>query len=179
MSSVTGTAFQANRSYAPADLAGLARLGDRGAYGQIVLLYQDRLYNAMLRLVGDADEAAELTRQTLARGLATVDQIMADSPYEWLFGIGCNLALSLLHRNRRRRPFELNDDEKPVRQRVFSAMGRLEAEYRAVLVMREIESFDYQRIADVLALPLATIKSRLFRARLALRDELREAGSRV
>jgi RNA polymerase sigma-70 factor, ECF subfamily len=172
MSSVTGTAFQPNRPLSPADLAALARLGDRGAYGQIVLLYQDRLYNAMLRLVGDPDEAAELTRQSLARGLATIEQLASDSPYEWLFGIGCNLALSLLHRNRRRRPFHLDDQPEPQRH-LYSAMGRLEAEYRAVLVMREIESFDYQRIADVLALPLPTIKSRLFRARLALRDELK------
>jgi RNA polymerase sigma-70 factor, ECF subfamily len=51
----------------PAELATLARLGDRAAFGQIVLLYQDRLFNSLLRLVGDSDEAAELTRQTLSR----------------------------------------------------------------------------------------------------------------
>jgi len=52
-------------------------------------------------------------------------------------------------------------------------LGRLDAEYRAVLVMRDIEGFDYQQMADILSLPLGTLKSRLFRARLALRDELR------
>jgi RNA polymerase sigma-70 factor (ECF subfamily) len=56
---------------------------------------------------------------------------------------------------------------------VLAALGRLDAEYRAVLVMRDIEGFDYQQMADVLGLPLGTLKSRLFRARLALRDELR------
>ena len=58
-------------------------------------------------------------------------------------------------------------------QQVLAALGRLDAEYRAVLVMRDIEGFDYQQMADVLELPLGTLKSRLFRARLALRDELR------
>ena len=58
-------------------------------------------------------------------------------------------------------------------QKVLEALGRLDAEYRAVLVMRDIEGFDYQQMADVLGLPLGTQKSRLFRARLALRDELR------
>src|SRR5213079_3108212 len=58
-------------------------------------------------------------------------------------------------------------------QQVLAALGRLDAEYRAVLVMRDIEGFDYQQMADVLGLPLGTLKSRLFRARLALRDELR------
>jgi len=56
---------------------------------------------------------------------------------------------------------------------VLAALGRLDAEYRAVLVMRDIEGFDYQQMADMLSLPLGTLKSRLFRARLALRDELR------
>ena len=62
---------------------------------------------------------------------------------------------------------------RELHSQVLSALGRLDAEYRAVLVMRDIEGFDYQQMADVLGLPLGTLKSRLFRARLALRDELR------
>jgi len=58
-------------------------------------------------------------------------------------------------------------------QQVVAALGRVDAEYRAVLVMRDIEGFDYQQMAEVLGLPLGTLKSRLFRARLALRDELK------
>ena len=58
-------------------------------------------------------------------------------------------------------------------EQVVAALGRLDPEYRAVLVMRDIEGFDYQQMADVLGLPLGTLKSRLFRARLALRDELK------
>jgi RNA polymerase sigma-70 factor (ECF subfamily) len=57
-------------------------------------------------------------------------------------------------------------------QVVLDALGRVDAEYRAVLVMRDVEGFDYQQMADVLALPLGTLKSRLFRARMALKDEL-------
>ena len=162
----------------PAELATLARLGDRGAFGQIVLLYQDRLFNSLLRLTGDSDEAAELTRQTLARALAKVGEMIGDSPYPWLFGIGCNLALASIHQNRRRREFKLDDPNERL-QAILAALGKLEAEYRAVLVMREIEEFDYQQMSDALTLPVATIKSRLFRARLALRDELQEQGSRV
>src|SRR5262249_42424260 len=58
-------------------------------------------------------------------------------------------------------------------KKVLEALGRLDAEYRAVLVMRDIEGFDYSQMAEVLSLPLGTLKSRLFRARLALRDELK------
>jgi RNA polymerase sigma-70 factor (ECF subfamily) len=58
-------------------------------------------------------------------------------------------------------------------QQVLAALGRLDTDYRAVLVMRDIEGFDYEQMAEVLELPLGTLKSRLFRARLALRDELK------
>jgi RNA polymerase sigma-70 factor (ECF subfamily) len=193
-----------------------AQRGDRGAYGQIVLLYQDRLYNAMLRMVGDREEARELAQETFTRGLANIQSFRGEaSPYTWLFRIAVNLAISQLRKVQRQRTFSLdsngsggsangssrrrdtNDDQAsalldrvsrersagetpPQRlerrerdQAVLAALGRLDAEYRAVLVMRDIEGFDYQQMAEVLGLPLGTLKSRLFRARLALRDELR------
>ncbi len=190
-----------------------AQAGDRAAYGQVVVLYQDRLYNAVLRLVGDRDEAMELTQEAFTRGLIKINSFRGDaSPYTWLFRIAVNLAISQLRKVRRNRVFSLDrpgsrmgangngrydaDDDQasglldrvaqdrserpPDRvenrerdQMVLAALGRLDAEYRAVLVMRDIEGFDYQQMADVLGLPLGTLKSRLFRARLALRDELR------
>jgi RNA polymerase sigma-70 factor (ECF subfamily) len=183
-----------------------AQKGDRGAYGQIVLLYQDRLYNAVLRLVGDREEARELTQEAFTRGLMKLDTFRGDaSPYTWLFRIGVNLAISQLRKVQRNRVFSLDrpasngqgrgddqaaalidrvardKDEAPPQklerrerdEAVLAALGRLDAEYRAVLVMRDIEGFDYQQMADILGLPLGTLKSRLFRARLALRDELR------
>ena len=186
-----------------------AQGGDRGAYGQLVLLYQDRLYNAVLRLVGDREEARELTQEAFMRGLMKIDSFRGDaSPYTWLFRIAVNLAISHLRKVHRFRVFSLDrpsggrngrssgdeqasslvdrvareraDSAPPERiegrerdQAVLSALGRLDAEYRAVLVMRDIEGFDYQQMADILGLPLGTLKSRLFRARMALRDELK------
>ena len=190
-----------------------AKAGDRGAYGQIVLLYQDRLYNAVLRLVGDREEARELTQEAFMRGLQKIESFRGDaSPYTWLFRIAVNLAISQLRKVQRVRIFSLDrpaggrggagsngrfyDDDQasglvdrvardraatPAElvesrerdQAVLSALGRLDAEYRAVLVMRDIEGFDYQQMADILGLPLGTLKSRLFRARMALRDELK------
>ncbi len=184
-----------------------AQRGDRAAYGQVVVLYQDRLFNAVLRLVGDREEARELTQEAFTRGLMNLNSFRGDaSPYTWLFRIAVNLAISQLRKVQRQRVFSLdgsgnarkrdNDDqasglmdrvardrsgETPLQrierrerdEAVLSALGRLDAEYRAVLVMRDIEGFDYQQMADILSLPLGTLKSRLFRARLALRDELR------
>jgi len=185
-----------------------AQGGDRAAFGQLVVHFQDRLYNAVLRLVGDPEEARELTQEAFTRALVKIDSFRGDAaPYTWLFRIAVNLAISQLRKVQRRRVFSLDspasgngaahgkdqasnlidrvaesrgeDDPAKVAenrerdQHVLAALGRLDAEYRAVLVMRDIEGFDYQQMADVLDLPLGTLKSRLFRARLALRDELR------
>lgn len=184
--------------------------GDRAAYGQVVRACQDRLYNAILRLVGDRDEAQELTQEAFTRGLMKIKTFRGDAaPYTWLFRIAMNLAISQLRKVRRHRVFSLdrptsaNGSRKVVEsddqaaglldrvardpaplppeqlerrerdQLVLAALGRLESDYRAVLVMRDIEGFDYQQMADILEMPLGTLKSRLFRARLALREQLK------
>ena len=181
--------------------------GDRSAFGQIVSWYQDRLYNAILRMVGDPDDARELTQEAFTRALDRLETFRGESgPYTWLFRIAMNLAISRLRQDQRRRTFSLDAagpgngkfresagqasslldrmaadpsqspsarmERRERDQHVLAALGRIDAEYRAVLVMRDVEGFDYQQMADVLGLPLGTLKSRLFRARVALRDEL-------
>lgn len=214
MSSLSGAQFEADSPEEAAatrvtghadELLRKARDGDRAAYGQIVTLYQDRLFNAVLRVVGDFEEARELTQEAFLRGLSKIDSFRGDAgPYTWLFRIAINLAISQLRKVQRHRVFSLDApgpngqgdrgedaashvvdrsqrsvsppealENKERDQQVMAALGRLDPEYRAVLVMRDIEGFDYQQMADVLELPLGTLKSRLFRARLALRDELK------
>ncbi len=194
---------------AEADLLRKAQFGDRAAFGQIVLRFQDRLYNSILRMVGDPEEARDLTQETFTRALVKIESFRGEAgPYTWLFRIAVNLAISQLRKVQKHRTFSLDstggngkasrigDDDQAsalldrvtesrgqsppeqveARERseqVIAALGRLDAEYRAVLVMRDVEGFDYQQMAEVLGLPLGTLKSRLFRARLALRDELK------
>lgn len=223
MSSLSRTQYEADLPPRPGEAGGAsesrttddelfrkAQAGDRGAYGQIAIRYQHRLYNAIVRMIGDREEARELTQETLVRGLAKIESFRGESqPYTWLFRIAVNLSISRLRKVQRRRTFSLDapgrsngrarrggDDDQAaglierVRskeqtspgeqvehlergEQVVAALGRLDPEYRAVLVMRDIEGFDYQQMADVLGLPLGTLKSRLFRARLAMRDELK------
>jgi RNA polymerase sigma-70 factor (ECF subfamily) len=192
-----------------AELFRRAQSGDRDAFGQIVQLYQNRVYNAVLRLVGDLEEARDLTQETFTRALVKIDTFRGEAqPYTWLFRIALNLSIGQLRKARRHRTISLdasgngqssaapsaNDQSAALKDRlsregaaapeelveqgernraVLAALDRLDAEYRAVLVMRDVEGFDYQQMADLLGLPLGTLKSRLFRARIALRDELR------
>jgi RNA polymerase sigma-70 factor (ECF subfamily) len=163
----------------------------------------------VLRLVGDADEASELTQEAFTRGLMKIDSFRGDaSAYTWLFRIAMNLAISELRKVQRHRVFSLDRpaqapgaqggrdedqasglidrvaqdrsagplesiERRECGEQVLAALGRLDPEYRAVLVMRDVEGFDYAQMAEVLELPLGTLKSRLFRARLAMRDELK------
>ena len=185
-------------------LAKAAR-GDRGAFGRFVVLYQDRLFNTLLRLIGDFDEAGELTQEAFTRALATLHQFRADSaPYPWLFRIASTLAMTRLRQVQRRRSFSLSrDNDEPPRaarprdqasalrgsfrsngsttdtqqraraQQAMTALGRLDPDQRLLLVMRDVEGFDYEQIAELLNVPLGTLKSRLFRCRIALRDQLK------
>ncbi|HRK32875.1 MAG TPA: sigma-70 family RNA polymerase sigma factor [Tepidisphaeraceae bacterium] len=215
MSSVSGAHFGPDRvqpAHEPApasdaELMQAARSGDRGAFGQIVTRYQDRLFTAVLRLVGDYEDARELTQEAFTRAMISLENFRGDAqPYTWLFRIAMNLSISRLRKASRKRVFSLDapangrrhggsDDQaatlvdrvsnvrseapeaaaerREAQQQVLAALGRLDSEYRAILVMRDVEGFDYQQMADLLDLPLGTLKSRLFRARLALRDELK------
>src|SRR5688572_13880431 len=123
MSSVSGAHYDdaglpahagAERSAAPGsaselDLMKKSQLGDRSAYGKLVLLYQHRLFNAICRIVGDHDDARDLAQETFTRGLDKIDSFRGDaSPYTWLFRIATNLSISRLRKTQRHRTFSLD-----------------------------------------------------------------------
>jgi RNA polymerase sigma-70 factor (ECF subfamily) len=166
-----------------------AQAGDRAAFGDFVQLTQDRLFTLLVRIMGDREEARELAQEAYLKALMGLPEFRASAaPYTWLYRIAVNLAIGRLRKVRRHRHFSLDlaqdrasdatpaPDEAALRrernQQVLSALGRLDSEYRAVLVMRDVDGLDYRDISDVLELPIGTVKSRIFRARLALREEL-------
>ena len=183
-----------------AELFRRAVAGDRGAFGQLAIRTQDRLYTAIVRVVGDREEARELTQETYVKALGALADFRGESqPFTWLFRIGVNLAISHLRKVQRRRTFSLEaasgddgtqaqglrdrlaGDEPPpdakaqvreAQEQIAWALGQIDAEQRAILVMRDMEDMDYQSMADAIGVPLGTLKSRLFRARLALREVL-------
>ncbi len=122
MSSLSGAHYEADLPPRPGDTGAAdqprttdeelfrkAQGGDRGAYGQIAVRYQHRLYNAIVRMVGDREEARELTQETLVRGLSKIESFRGESqPYTWLFRIAVNLSISRLRKVQRRRTFSLD-----------------------------------------------------------------------
>lgn len=183
-----------------AALVEACRRGEMPAFAALVERYQDRLYNALLRTCGDREAAADLCQEAFVKALERIGQFRGHSQfYTWLFRIGMNLALSRRRRERTVRftalapDPELAEDQAAaltaealrrrqdpsapamaaeVQRRVLQALEHLEEEYRAVVVLRDLEEMDYQQIAEVLETPIGTIKSRLHRARCILRERL-------
>lgn len=175
-----------------AELVAATLTGSRESYDRLARRYQDRLYNSMLRLTGSREDAADAVQDALVQAYVKLASYRGASQfYTWLYRIAMNLAMS---RRRRRRPSVSLDaareaageepqdgrprgDEAAMSRervaRVQSALAHLGDQPRKILVLREIEGCSYEQIAEILELPVGTVRSRLFRARLQLRDQLK------
>jgi len=176
--------------------------GDLEAAGLLIVRYQDRLYNTILKICSNPEDAAELTQETFVKVLEKITDFRGKSSfYTWLFRIGVNLTLNFCKRRGRlvmqsidgsgrdeseRATARLSGyllcrekadpvglaQDKEAREIVLRALGRLDEEQRIVLVLRDIEGLSYQEIAEILDIELGTVKSRISRARAGLRDML-------
>jgi RNA polymerase sigma-70 factor (ECF subfamily) len=165
--------------------------GDTAAFGRLVGLYQDRLYNSLLRVVGSADDAGDIVQDAFVQAYVKLDTFRGSSAfYTWLYRIAFNLAMSHARRERKvvsldgmkdswgSEPLdgqptpEMNIERREQVEMVHAALAGLSVEYRTILVLREIDGCRYDQIAEILEMPVGTVRSRLFRARLALRDQL-------
>jgi len=169
-------------------LALRAKAGDRESFSQLVSLYSERLHAMLLHLANhDRDLAAELTQEAFVRAYERLEQFSGQSSfYTWLYRLARNRAFDLLARKRPvaepgaepvsagRSPLEALGDAE-LRACLGDALRRLPLASRELLVMREFDGWDYERISQALEVPLGTVKSRLSRARQELHALL--AGS--
>jgi RNA polymerase sigma-70 factor (ECF subfamily) len=165
--------------------------GDTAAFGRLVGLYQDRLYNSLLRVVGSAEDAGDIVQDAFVQAFVKLDTFRGSSLfYTWLYRIAFNLAMSRARRERKTASLDgmkalvgsepvdgqpapdANLEQREDIEMLHAALAELSTEYRTILVLREIDGCRYEEIAEILDLPVGTVRSRLFRARMALRDEL-------
>jgi RNA polymerase sigma-70 factor (ECF subfamily) len=166
--------------------------GDSAAFGQLVTRYQDRLYNTLVHVVGSADAARDVAQDALVQAYVKLETFeRASGFYTWLYRIAMNMAISYRRRDKPTVSIEharealghepLDRGESPTARleqqeracQVRAALATLSDEHRAILILREIDGCAYEQIAEILDLPIGTIRSRLFRARLQLRDQLK------
>jgi RNA polymerase sigma-70 factor, ECF subfamily len=167
--------------------------GDRLAFEELVRRHADRLYAVVLRFVADADEAQEVTQEAFLRAWRSIDKFELRSQFfTWLYRIGINEAK---RRAERRRPAgtvssiedtpieeapdwsdapELRAEQGDLRRVLEDAVRALPIEYRAPLILRDVEGLSTQEAAEVMELGEAAFKSRLHRARLAVRRAVDE-----
>lgn len=174
------------------ELVARARGGDVAAFTALVRRYENRVYNLAFRMLGDADDAADVAQETFLAAYEGLGRFRAESAlYTWLYRIAVNKALSRRRAKSSRREFVPADDPSPLltaasrfqtpdevaeeKERaviVQDAISRLPGDLRAVVILKDIEGLEYEEIAGVLELALGTVKSRLHRARLSLRETL-------
>jgi RNA polymerase sigma-70 factor (ECF subfamily) len=175
-------------------LIALSLGGNRDAYGELVSRYQTRLYNAAIRLVEHPEDAADVVQDAFLNAYQSLQTFKGEAEFfTWLYRIAFNTAISLKRRKRTtvsldsaasEGTIEPLDCSKYVRpgaaleqgeeeMQLQAALSRLSPEYREVLVLKDIEGMKYEQIADILGVPIGTIRSRLHRARLELRELLK------
>lgn len=170
-------------------------------FRQIIADNYDRVYNVVYRLLGDSEEAADLTQDTFVNAYRAWESFRGDAQvYTWLYRIAVNLTKNRLERQGRISRAEgasldapLDGDEqselfvqvhdlslapeklaenRELQQYLANCVDRLRHDYREVIVLRDYQGFSYNEMADILDCSLQAVKSRLFRARSSLRDKL-------
>ena len=178
-------------------LVAKAQRGDALAFGELVTRHQDALFNGICRMVGQREDAEDLAQEVFLKAYRHIARFEGRSSfYTWLYSIAINVVIS--HRrklgSRRRqatfsldggddRPFDVADDaatpdvasqHHELGERIEQAIAQLDDEHRNIVVLGDIEGFDYEEIGELLGCPQGTVKSRLHRARLALREQLKD-----
>ena len=167
--------------------------GQRDAFGDLVSRYQARLYNAALRLVQSPDDAADVVQDAFLSAFQALHTFKGDAEFfTWLYRIAFNTAISLKRKKRPAVSLETHKSEAGIdpddpseyvkpgaalertedERQLGDAIARLSPEHREVLLLKDIEGLKYEDIAELLGVPIGTIRSRLHRARLELRDLL-------
>lgn len=185
---------------------------DRQAWGEMVRLYQDRIYSVCMKMLRDREAAADLTQETFVRLIQGIETYDGRSKLStWLIRVAMNACLSYLRAQKLRKHASLDAGLPPSlirgmnvraseggsgatgpgreqtpgqgvelheqRRRVAAALAGLEPDHRAILVLRDVQGLEYEQIAAVLEIAGGTVKSRLFRARMALREALERTES--
>jgi RNA polymerase sigma-70 factor (ECF subfamily) len=176
-----------------------AQAGDRRSFDRLVERAYPLVFNTAYRILGDHDLAADATQTALVRAYRSLHTFRRSSSFStWLYRIVTNVSLDMV-RKRKRQAQSLTVDtdedqqterdvpdesaapesrvlEGELQRQVHEALDRLRPEHRVVLVLYDLAGFSYDEIAQMLRLPLGTVKSRLNRARNALREEMAEYG---
>lgn len=173
--------------------------GDTDAFSELVLLYEKKAINFTYRILNDMSDAQDATQEAFLRVFDKIDSFQGNSSFStWFYTILNNICLDILRKRSRQADTisigqtDSNDEEyelqiedsspgpyeqlqkKSAMETLEKALTQLSDEHRTVIVMRDLNGLEYEEISSILKVSLGTVKSRLSRARLALRKVLAE-----
>lgn len=165
------------------DLVRLFLQGDRSAFTMLVERHQQRVYNLAFRMLGRAEDAADATQEVFLTCYLKLSGFRGGAAFTtWLHRVAVNACYDALRTRSRERP--AGDEVEPppgpdpadasvTGLDVQRALDTVPEEFRAVVILHDVQGVPYQEIAEALGVPLGTVKSRLHRGRLALARSLR------
>jgi len=163
------------------------RRGDRRAMAQLVSQYKRPVYNAAYRILGNADDAADITQTVF---LKVFEHIGDYDPkfrfFSWIYRISINESLNQVKKRRNQEPLADSQaspwrspeeylESESLSERVQGALMELNGDYRTVVVLKHMSGCSYQQISEILQIPEKTVKSRLYTARQLMKKSLRKA----
>jgi RNA polymerase sigma-70 factor, ECF subfamily len=173
------------------------RKGDQNAFGEIVELYKDKVFQLCYRMLGNRHEAEDIAQETFIRAYVNINSFNINLKFStWLYRIATNLCID---RIRKKKPDYYLDAEVSgadgltmysqiaadtalpeeelesleLQETIQKEISKLPEKYRSVIVLRYIEELSLNEISEILDLPLGTVKTRIHRGREALRQQLR------
>jgi RNA polymerase sigma-70 factor (ECF subfamily) len=170
------------------DLVRACRAGHTQAFDTLLARYEKPVFNAALRMLGDEDDAKDVTQTAFLKAFEHLDRFDAKYKfYSWIYRIALNESINLLKGRKGRRPLDerwpsdwrgpeqiTRDQER--HRRIQEALMQIQPDYRSVIILRHFLECSYREMGQILELPEKTVKSRLYTARQRLREVLGEKG---
>jgi RNA polymerase sigma-70 factor (ECF subfamily) len=166
-----------------------AKHGERGAFEALVAKYQKAVFNVALRMTRDRDEAEDVSQTVFLKSYVSLSSYDERFKFfSWLYRIAVNESIRAVKRRQRYLPIREGDlSESPAWEadhsseeqtaRLLAALQELKPEQRALVVLKHLEQLSYEEVGQILAIPEKKVKSRLFAARLALKEVLERKGN--